>query len=308
MRAYRIINRDLTLDDIDLPKIKDDHVMVKIKSIGLNRADILQISGLYPSPDGADIPGIEFSGVRLDTNEEVMGIIPSGAFAEYANVHERNLMIIPKNIALIDAASLPESLLTVWMNLVQFGRLKPRDKVLIHGGTSGIGSMAIQIAKHLGNFVITTVGSDEKFEFCKKIGADMVLNYKNKFFEHVKKNGGADVILDILGAKYFSENIACLNKFGRLQIIAFLNGAEATINLGQIVHKNLRIRGSTLRTRSINKKYELIESVIDNLYKPISEGKIKPIIDSYYDFENLPDAIARMKSGIHKGKIIIKVA
>ena len=307
MKAYKIVDKKLKLVDAEIPEGALDHVIVKVKAIGLNRADILQIDGLYPAPDGSDIPGIEFSGVRTDTNKEVMGIIPSSAFADYVCVHERNLMPIPNNISLIDAASMPEALLTVWMNLVQFGRLKPTHKVLIHGGTSGIGSMAIQIAKYLGNTVIATAGKDEKLQFCKDMGADYVFNYKEKFFEHVRKLGGVDIILDILGAKYFPENVACINKYGKILVIAFLNGAETNLNLGQLVHKNIRIKGSTLKSRSVNKKYELIEAVIDNLYKPISEGRIKPIIDSYFDFEKLPQALEKMREGLHKGKIIVKL-
>lgn len=307
MKVYRALENKLVLMEAEVPKIKADHVLVRVKAIGLNRADILQIDGYYPAPDGSDIPGIEFSGVRIDTNEEVMGIVPSSAFAEYVCVHERNLMPIPKNISLEDAAALPEALLTVWMNLMQFGRLKPSHQVLIHGGTSGIGSMAIQIAKFYGSPVIATVGSSDKIEFCKNLGADHVLNYKEKFFEHVKKLGGADIILDILGSKYFAENIVSLNQYGKMLVIAFLNGAETTLNLRQLVHKNIRIKGSTLRSRSINKKYELIEAVIDNLYNPISEGKIKPLVDSHFEFANLPDALNKMKQGLHRGKLIVKL-
>lgn len=308
MRAYKAVDKKLKLIETEIPEGVFEHVIVHVKAIGLNRADILQIEGFYPAPDGSEIPGIEFSGIRTDTNEEVMGIIPSGAFAEYVCVHERNLMPIPKNISLIDAASLPEALLTVWMNLIQFGKLKPIHKILVHGGASGIGSMAIQIAKYLGNTVIATVGKNEKIQFCKDLGADYVFNYKEKFFEHVRKLGGADIILDILGAKYFPENIACINKYGKILVIAFLNGAETNLNLGQLVHKNIRIKGATLRSRSVSKKYELIEAVIDNLYRPISEGKIKPVIDSYFDFENIPEAVEKMRAGLHRGKIIIKVS
>lgn len=307
MKAYRILNNKLELSETDIPDCSEEHVIVKVEAIGLNRADLLQIDGLYPAPDGTDIPGIEFSGIRTDTKEPVMGVVPSGAFAHYISVNERNLMPIPRKISLIDAAALPESLLTVWMNLMHFGKLRSHHKVLIHGGSSGIGSMAIQVAKYYGNTVIATVGKEEKIDFCKSIGADYVFNYKEKFFEQVRKIGGADIILDILGAKYFPENIACINRYGKLLVIAFLNGAETTLNLGQVVHKNIRIKGSTLRSRSVKKKYELMEAVIDNLYNPISNRKIRPLIDSYFQFEQIPEAIQKMRNGEHMGKIIIKV-
>jgi putative PIG3 family NAD(P)H quinone oxidoreductase len=295
------------VEDRPFPELKTNEVLVKVTAAALNRADLLQAKGLYPAPDNSKVLGLELSGVRVDTGEEVLALVPSGAFAQYIAVDKKCIVPLPKNIDPIIAAALPEALATCQLNILNIGKLKRGDDVIIHGGTSGIGSFAIQICKAFGARVFTTVGNDDKKQFCLKLGADFAINYKTEDFATiVKASGGCDLVLDILGGKYLPQNIAALKFAGRLVMIALMNESEANISLSSILMKNLQITGSTLRSKSLTFKRSLLRQVVKNLYPLIEKGKVKPVIDSIFSFDKCVDAFLRLETREHKGKVIIK--
>ena len=304
MRQIEIIGKnEFLINIVEIPKPNPDEVLLKVKAIGLNRADILQGDGLYPSPDGSVVPGMEVSGET--DGKSFCALLTSGGFAEYVVVNKRLLMPIPKNIDMIQAAALPEALITCWLNLFELGGIEKAKSILIHGGSSGIGTFAIQIAKALNKKVYTSVGSDDKIERCRRLGADQVCNYHEDFVQIIKEKGGMDLVLDILGGEYFSKNLSCLNQSGKLILIAMMDGSNSLVNLASILMKNLQILGSTLRSKSIDDKASLVDSVIKNLYPYMENAKIVPQIDSIYKFADFAQAFARMRSRKHFGKIII---
>lgn len=308
----------LYIDHIPVPSPGAYEVLVAVGAAGVNRGDCYQRLGFYPAPPGAsDIMGLEFSGTvvalgdhvtRWQIGDRIAALVAGGAYAEFANVHEDHALPIPEGMSLIEAASLPETIFTVWANVFEGARLEAGNTLLIHGGTSGIGTTAIQMAKQAGATVITTAGSDDKCQACMSLGANHAINYKTQdFVEAVGNltNGvGADVILDMVGGDYVARNIACAARGGRIVNIAFLNGSKVEIDLMPVMLKNLTLTGSTLRARAIEEKTRLTKCVAKNAW-PHIESSIKPVIDQVFPLSQAGAAHNRMETSVHIGKIIL---
>ena len=310
----------LELSETLVPDINKNEVLIKVYASGVNRPDILQRLGQYPSPKGAStIPGLEVAGkiikigknVKLfKLNDKVCALTHGGGYAEYCKVYWKHVLPIPKSLSYTQAAAIPENFFTVWFNLIDIGNLKKSDTVLVHGGSSGIGTAAIQLAKHLGCKVIVTVGNSKKAKACKELGADLAINYKNKdFYEEIKKSSqfnGVDIILDMIGKAYLKKNISLLKDQGRLIIIAFLTGNISQIDLKNILINRLVITGSTLRPRSNEEKARIIKQVFKSYWTELSKKTIKPIIFKTFALQDAWKAHKLMESSKHIGKIILK--
>jgi putative PIG3 family NAD(P)H quinone oxidoreductase len=307
MKALCIGDNQLLLKKVALPEKKsEEQILIRVHSMGLNRADLLAVDGLYPPPDDSIIPGLELAGVREDNGEAVCALVSSGAFAEYIYVYPQQILPLPDNLDLTRAAALPEALLTCWLNLFEIGRLAENSSLLIHGGSSGIGSFAMQMAKAYHCRVFATVGDDVKKDFCLGLGAEGVYNYKEEdYVEAIKALGGVDLVLDILGGDYLDKNISCLKPNGRIALIAVMAGSRANINAAALLMKNIAVTGSTLRSKSLAEKRRLISSAVTNIYPHIESGKIMPKIDLIYNFADYQDAFARMRSRKNLGKILM---
>jgi putative PIG3 family NAD(P)H quinone oxidoreductase len=308
----QIPHRKLALSEANLPAIKDDEVLVKIEAAGVNRADLFQVEGSYPSIDSAsEIPGLEVSGTIVELGKMALGwqigdricaLLPGGGYAEYVQVPASMLLPVPENLVFDEAASLPEAIYTAYFNLVVKAQLQRGEKLLIHGGASGVGAMALQLAKLLGAYVITTASSDEKCVFCQKLGADEVVNYHQQSL-----NSKVDVILDMFGGEFFNKNISLLNYNGRLASIALLKGNKAEVNLGAILLKNLTIFGSTLRSRSLKEKEDLTRQIKADIWPSVIDGQIRPVIDKAFPLEEVQQAHDYMRENKHLGKIVLQV-
>jgi NADPH2:quinone reductase len=305
MRQWKIVDKKLVLSHTDIPTQKPNHKVIKVTAIGVNRADTLQVQGLYPSPDNSSIPGLEVSGML--NGKEVCALITSGGYAEYVSVPENQVLPIPKTYNVIEAAALPEALITCYLNIFKIAKLQSSNSILIHGATSGIGSFAIKLCKAFGAKVYGSVGNDDKITKCSSLGADYIFNYNNDWVDDLKRRGGADIILDILGGSNLEKNVSALNKNGKLISIAVMTWAISNINLASVLMKNLTIIGSTLRSQSPEQKSDLIKNAITELYSLIETNNIKPIVDSVYNFEDAPKAIAHLESRKHFGKVVIKI-
>ena len=305
-----------------LPEVKPGDLLVRVEASGVNRPDVAQRQGSYPPPPGASpILGLEVAGevVALGDGaqgfklgDKVTALANGGGYAEYATVPATQALPWPKGYDAIRAAALPETFFTVWANLFMMAGLKSGESVLIHGGSSGIGTTAIQLARAIGATVFTTVGNEEKAEACRKLGAQRAINYKAEDFAAIVKaetSGGVDVVLDMIGAAYFDKNLASLAKDGRLSIIAFLGGAVADkANLTPIMVKRLRVMGSTMRPRSAAEKQEIRDQLIAKVWPLIEAGKVAPVINRVFDFDQVVDAHRLMESSDHIGKIMLRVA
>jgi len=305
-----------------LPEVKPGDLLVRVEASGVNRPDVAQRQGSYPPPPGASpILGLEVAGevVALGDGaqgfklgDKVTALANGGGYAEYATVPATQALPWPKGYDAIRAAALPETFFTVWANLFMMAGLKSGESVLIHGGSSGIGTTAIQLARAIGATVFTTVGNEEKAEACRKLGAQRAINYKAEDFAAIVKaetSGGVDVVLDMIGAAYFDKNLASLAKDGRLSIIAFLGGAVADkANLTPIMVKRLRVMGSTMRPRSAAEKQEIRDQLIAKVWPLIEAGKVAPVINRVFDFDQVIDAHRLMESSDHIGKIMLRVA
>lgn len=309
MKQLKVLSKgECALAEATIPTAKKGEVLIKVQAIGVNRADLLQLQGLYPPNDNTQVPGLEISGIRLDTNEPVCALLASQGYSEYVCVPKGQILPMPKNFDYIKAAALPEALATCWLNLHKLGAIEKVEVVLIHGGSSGIGSFAIQFCKVFGKKVITTVGSDVKRQFCQSIGADYVFNYSQKnFVSEVKGIGGVDLVLDILGGQYFNSNLSVLKQGGKIINIAVMNASTAEVNLGSILMKNITVIGSTLRSKTSAEKARLIKAAHRNLYPYIENGKLAPIIDSVFGFADYKKAFDRMNSREHCGKVVLVV-
>jgi NADPH2:quinone reductase len=282
----------------------------------------MQRRGQYPPPPGApDIPGLEIAGVvagrgpgtaRFKDGEAVVALVPGGGYAEFCVVREANALPLPQPLGTVEAAGVPETTFTVWHNVFQRGRLRRGEWLLVHGGTSGIGTTAIQLAKAFGAFVIATAGSDEKCAAARRLGADAAVNYRAvDFVEAVKEataRQGADVILDMVGGDYLQRNIAASADEGRIVQIATLAGAKTAIDLRGIMTKRLTLTGSTLRNRPVAFKAELARAVEEAVWPVIGEGRFKPVIDSVFSLDDVVEAHRRIDSGEHVGKIILTMS
>jgi NADPH:quinone reductase len=305
-----------------LPEVKSGDLLIRVEAAGVNRPDVAQRSGSYPPPPGASpILGLEVAGEVVALGEGAQGfsigdkvcaLANGGGYAEYCAVPATQALPWPKSFDAIRAAALPETFFTVWANLFMMAGLKAGETVLIHGGSSGIGTTAIQLAKAIGATVFTTVGNEEKADACRKLGADHAINYKSEDFAAVIKagtRGGVDVILDMIAAAYFERNLASLAKDGRLSIISLLGGAIAEkANLAPIMIKRLHVMGSTMRPRTAAEKQEIRDQLRDRVWPLLEAGKVAPVIFKVFDFESVVDAHRLMESSDHIGKIMLRVA
>ena len=305
-----------------IPKLSNGQVLIKVLFAGVNRPDLLQRQGNYKVPETAsDIPGLEVSGTVVDikdTNskfnlgDKVCALCHGGGYAEYVAVDSGHCMKIPSTFSMQEAACIPETFITVWSNLFVRGKLKANDKVLIHGGASGIGTTAIQLAKSFGAKVYATAGNENKCFAAEKLGANKCINYKNSEFENeineLTNNKGVDVILDMVAGNYITRNLKCLNFDGRLLIIAVQGGIKDEVNFANIMIKRQTITGSTLRPQSSNKKSEYVESLVKNAWKYLESGKVKPIIEKEFDLMEVVEAHKALEKGDHVGKFIMRVS
>ena len=296
-------------------------LLIEVAAAGVNRPDLLQRQGHYPVPPGAsDLPGLEVAGrvVALGfgahgfaIGDEVCALLAGGGYAQYAAVPAAQCLPVPKGLSLVEAASLPETFFTVYTNLVERAQFKFGDTVLIHGGTSGIGVAAIQMAASLGGKVFATAGSYDKAHFCEKLGASRGINYKLEDFVELVKAGtdgqGVDIILDMVGGSYVQRNIACAAVEGRIVNIAFLQGARVEVDLNQVMRKRLTLTGSTLRPRSVEEKGAIAQQLRRRIWPLIERGAIKPVVHKTFPLAEAAEAHRLMASSEHIGKIILTI-
>jgi len=302
-----------------IPQPAACEVLIKVAAAGINRPDIAQRKGIYPPPPGAsDIPGLEIAGTitalgegvgRWHIGDKVCGLVSGGGYAEYCTIPEGQCLPKPENLSFAEAASLPETYFTVWSNVFDRAKLLPGETLLVHGGTSGIGVAAIQMAKALGSTVYITAGSDEKCKFCEQLGATKAINYKTENFRDAIKlltgSKGVNVILDMVGGDYTPDNIKSLGYDGRLVVISALKGKDATIDLNLITHKRLTITGSALRVRDVAFKSAIARNLERHIWPLLASGQIKPVIYKTFPFGEVADAHRLMESSEHIGKIVL---
>jgi NADPH2:quinone reductase len=302
-----------------VPLPGEHEVLVKVAAAGVNRPDVMQRKGLYPPPPGAtDIPGLEIAGEvvalgakvrRWKPGDQVMGLVVGGGYAQFCPIHESHALPIPENLSLIEAAAIPETIFTVWHNVFERGALKAGETLLVHGGSSGIGTAAIQLAKAGGARVITTAGTPDKCQACRHLGADVAVNYKDEDFVAATKTAthgrGADVILDMVGGDYIERNYEAAAVEGRVVQIAFQGSPKATVDFRRIMLKRLTHTGSTLRARSVEDKGAIAHAVEQHVLPLIAAGRVKPVIDSSFALAQAALAHARMESSAHIGKIVL---
>ena len=307
----------LKLIETQRPQPQNTQVLIKVKAAGVNRSDV--VTRKNPNSYGKEteetiIPGLEVSGVIVEIGanvtdktigDKVCALIASGGYAEYVAVESSHCLPLPDGINLIDAAAIPETVFTVWFNVFQLGKLQPGEKLLIHGGTSGIGTMGLQMAKALGSIVYGTVGSDKKQDFLNEMHLGTVINYKKEAFEEVFKDEKIDVILDMVGGDYTQKNLDILNKKGRLININGMKSNEVTINLRTIMSKNLILTGSFLKPQSSEVKTKIAEEVEKKIWPLFHNKKIVPVIYKTFPLENAADAHRLMESSEHIGKILL---
>lgn len=306
-----------------LPKPAKGEILVKVEAAGVNRPDVAQRQGIYPPPKGASpILGLEIAGevvalgdgvTEFKPGDKVCALANGGGYAEFCAVPAGQALPFPKGYDAVKAAALPETFFTVWANLFQMAGLTEGETVLIHGGTSGIGTTAIQLAKAFGAEVYTTAGSAEKCEACVKLGAKRAINYREEDFAEVVKSEtggkGVDVVLDMIGAAYFEKNLAALAKDGCLSIIAFLGGATAEkVDLRPIMVKRLTVTGSTMRPRTADEKRAIRDELVGEVWPLIESGQLSPVINRVFTLDEVAEAHRLMESSSHIGKIVMKVS
>jgi putative PIG3 family NAD(P)H quinone oxidoreductase len=304
-----------------VPKPGPGEILVKVAAAGVNRPDVAQRSGSYPPPPGAsDLPGLEISGEVVALGEgaskhklgdKVMSLVAGGGYAQYCIAADAQAMTVPEGFSMTEAGATAETLMTVWHNVFERGGLQPGETLLIHGGSSGIGTMAIQLAKALGSKVIVTVGSQAKADACLKLGADHAINYKTDDFvakvKEITSGTGVELIVDMVGGDYVDKNLDCAQVEGRIVQIAVLNGPKATINAAKIMVKRLHYTGSTLRPRTPTDKAAMVRAIEANVLPLLASGKVKPVMDSSFPLEKAADAHRRMETSEHIGKIVLVV-
>lgn len=306
-------DRDLIYTEVEKPTLQSGEVLVKVAAAGVNRGDILQAAGHYPPPPGSsEIMGLECAGTIVDagdTNQEVGAevacLLAGGGYGEYVEVPEGQLMPIPKGFSLSEAASVVEVACTVWSNLGMLAKVKEGQRVLIHGGSGGIGSFAIQLCKALGAEVAVTAGSQEKLDYCRDLGADILINYREEDYSEVLKNS-CDVILDIMGAKYLRGNMRALANDGIQVGIGLQGGTKAEINLGLLLAKRLTIAGTTLRGRSLEDKAAICRDTITHVWPLLEDGQIRHHIHASYRIEDAGQAHHDLVSGEVTGKLVLE--
>ena len=304
-----------------VPQPGKGEVLIKVAAAGVNRPDVLQRQGSYPPPPGAsDIPGLEIAGKGvalgagvdgLKVGEKVCALVTGGGYAEYCVAPAPQCLPVPKGYSMAQAAALPETFFTVWVNVFERSALKPGESLLVHGGTSGIGTTAIQLAKALGSRVFATAGSAEKVKACEELGAERGINYREEDFVEVVKEAtggkGVDVILDMVGGDYIPRDIKALAEDGRLSFIAFLGGPKAEVNFAAVMMKRLTITGSTLRARPVAVKAALAKALREKVWPLLEAGKIAPVMAASFPLAEAAKAHALMESSGHIGKIVLTV-
>ena len=303
---------------VPVPVPGHGQIVIRVAYAGVNRPDALQRAGAYaPPPNASPLPGLECSGTvvemgpgvsRWKIGDQVCALLPGGGYAEYAVTQETHALPIPKGLSLREAACLPETCFTVWSNVFMRGGLRAGERFLVHGGTSGIGTTAIQIAAAMGARVFTTAGSDEKCQVCRDLGAEVAVNYRTAdFVAAVQAAGGADLILDMVGGPYVERNLKALANDGRLVQIAFLEGAKMPLNLAEVMTRRLTLTGSTLRPQSDLAKAGIARAVETHVWPLVERGSVKVVMDSEFTLAEAPAAHWRIESAGHIGKIVLKI-
>jgi NADPH2:quinone reductase len=309
----------LVASEQPLPSPGEGEILVKVIAAGVNRPDVMQRQGHYPPPKGAtEIPGLEIAGEvvelgrgtkRWKQGDKVMALVVGGGYAEYCLAFETHALPVPANLSMVEAAATLETFFTVWHNVFERGKLAAGETLLVHGGSSGIGTTAIQLAKVLGARVITTAGTPEKCEACRKLGADLAIDYRTEDFVALTKQAtqgrGADLILDMVGGDYVGRNYEAAAVEGRIVQIAFLASSRVTVDLMRLMLKRLTHTGSTLRARAVADKAAIARAVENNVLPLIASGRVKPLIDSTFPLAQARAAHARMEGGQHIGKIVL---
>ncbi|MEP3296737.1 MAG: NAD(P)H-quinone oxidoreductase [Pseudoruegeria sp.] len=322
MRAVEITETGgpdvLQMGERPVPSPKAGEILIRLAYAGVNRPDALQRAGMYaPPPTASDLPGLEGAGEivalgagvsGLSVGDQVCALLPGGGYAEYVACPAAHALPVPKGLDLKQAACLPETYFTVYSNVFMRGGLRAGEKFLVHGGSSGIGTTAIQLANVFGARVFTTAGSDEKCRVCKDLGAEIALNYREvDFVKTLRDEGGADLILDMVGGDYIARNIKALAMEGRMVHIAFLQGPKADINFAQIMARRLTITGSTLRPQSDLSKARIADELRTKIWPLLAAGRVAPVMDRTFDLADAAEAHRRMESSGHIGKIALKV-
>lgn len=312
----------LVATERETPAIGDTEILIKVEAAGINRPDALQRAGAYPPPPGAsDLPGLEVSGsvaargancTRFEIGDKVCALTPGGGYAQYCRVDEGHALPVPDAVSMIEAAALPETVFTVWHNIFQRGALQPGETLLVHGGSSGIGTTAIQLAKAHGARVIITAGTPDKCDACTRLGADIAINYREADFVDVVREAtdgrGANVILDMVGGDYIPRNHKIAAEDGRIVQIAFLKSPKVEVDFRRLMIKRLTHTGSTLRPRSDAFKRELAAEIEARVWPMIESGKMRPQIFATFPLEEAAQAHALMESSAHVGKIVLSVS
>jgi NADPH2:quinone reductase len=305
-----------------LPQPGPGEILVRVKAAGVNRPDVAQRQGLYPPPPGAsDLPGLEVAGEvaalgegahRFAIGDKVCGLAPGGGYAQYCKLPETSALPVPEGLSMLEAAAIPETYFTVWTNVFDRGRLREGETLLVHGGSSGIGTTAIMLGKAFGARVIATAGSPEKCESCRTLGADAAINYRTEDFVAATKAAtsghGADVILDMVGGDYVARNYEAAAEQGRIVQIAFLKDSKVTLDLRRLMMKRLVHTGSTLRPRTVEEKAAIARSLEEKVWPLLRQGRCKPMIHAVFKLEDVPKAHALMESSAHIGKIVLEVS
>ncbi|MFF1633997.1 NAD(P)H-quinone oxidoreductase [Leifsonia sp. NPDC058248] len=312
----------LTLAELPEPVPGDREVLIRVAAAGLNGADLSQRRGYYPSPPGAaEWPGLEVSGevaavggsvTEWSIGDRVCALLPGGGYAELATADAGLVLPVPPGIDLIEAAGLPEVVATVWSNVFLNAGLLPGERLLIHGGSSGIGSMAIQLGAVFGATVLATAGTAEKVQFSRELGADVAIDYNTQDFVEIVRDAtdghGADVVLDIVGGDYIARDLDALAIGGRIMSIANRSNRPSTLDVNLLMHKRARLWGTTLRARPLAERVAIIASVREHVWPHLAAGRVHPVIDSVYPFEDATQAHLRMESSHHLGKILLQVS
>lgn len=309
----------LRLTDRPMPQPGHGQVVLKVAYAGVNRPDALQRAGAYDPPPGAsDLPGLEASGEvaaigpgvsEYKVGDKVCGLLPGGGYAEYVATPAAHCLPVPAGMGMKEAACLPETFFTVWTNVFMRGGLKAGERILIHGGSSGIGTTAIQLANAFGARVFVTAGSEEKCQACRDLGAEVAINYRQEDFVAIMRGeGGANLVLDMVGGDYIPRNVKAMAMEGRMVHIAFLKAPKAKLNFAQIMVRRLTITGSTLRPQSDLAKARIAQDLREAVWPLLEAGRVAPVMDSEFPLEDAADAHARMESSEHIGKIVLKVS
>lgn len=312
----------LKLHSMPVPEPGPGEVLIKVAAAGVNRPDMMQRKGLYPPPPGAtDVPGLEVSGTVVSLgqnvseppiNSEVCALVTCGGYAEYCLAAASICLPVPEKISLVNAAGIPETFFTVWTNVFKRGRLKAGESLLVHGGSSGIGTTAIQLGKAFGATVYITAGTSDKCEFCNNLGADAAINYREQNFSEeinrLTEGKGVNVILDMVGGPYFPKNIRLLADEGRLVQIALMQGSKAEVDFRSLLLKRVTLTGSTLRPHSVEEKTKIAQALQKNVWPLLESGAIRPIIHETFPLKQASEAHLLMESSVHIGKILLKPA